>query len=219
MVDEIRPSIPSTGPKRLSRRGREIALQAIVGMVILICGIVIGWGAAVLNLKNKMMMPPGPRPPTGEVVEDMVERYNLTAEQAKKVEAAFNKRRDTIQTIFEEFRSKSEAEFQKLSADIKKILTTEQYAHWEQDFQRRRRPGSRWDRGPGRPGERGQGPHPRRPGDMGPRPFDDRGPGRGFGNGRPDRDFGDRKRGPRGFLPPGPNTPEPNAPEPNGPIF
>jgi Spy/CpxP family protein refolding chaperone len=217
-VDDLKKS------KIPSRRGRQIALQAIVGMVILICGVVIGWGAAVLNLKDKMMMPPGPRPPTNEVVEDMVQRYNLTTEQAKKVEDAFSKRRETIQTIFDEFRRKREAEFQKLSADIKKILTAEQYAHWEQDFQRRRRPKPPWDRGPGRPGERGQGPHPRRPGDKGPRPFDDRGPdrnfdnrspGRDFGNRRPGKDFGDRDHGPREFPPPGPNTPEPNAPEPN----
>jgi hypothetical protein len=213
--DRSRKSALSSPPSVLRRRGRQIALQAIVGMVILICGGVIGWGAAVLNLKDKMMMPPGPRPPTNEVVEDMVERYDLNAEQAKKVEAAFTKRRETLQTIFEEFRSKSEAEFQKLSADIKKILTTEQYAHWEQDFRRRRRPGPRWDRGPGRPGERGQGPGRGRPGDRGPRPFDDRGPRRDFGDRRLDRNFGDRNHGPREFPPPGPNTPEPNIPEPN----
>jgi hypothetical protein len=175
MVEEAKPSNLSTGKKRLSHRGRQISLQVVVGMIILICGIVIGWGAAVLQLKDKMMMPPGPRPPTREVVEDMEARYDLTPEQAKQVEVAFGKRRETLQTLFEEFRSKSEAEFQKLSADIKKILTPEQYERWEQDFKRRRRP-EPWERGPGRPGDRGPGPGG--PGDRGPgRGFGERGPG------------------------------------------
>jgi hypothetical protein len=184
MVGEARPSNPSTGEKRLSHRRRQILLQVVVGMIILICGIVIGWGAAVLQLKDKMMMPPGPRPPTREVVEDMEARYDLTPEQAKQVGAAFGKRRDTLQTLFEEFRRKSETEFQTLSAYIKKILTPGQYERWEQDFQRRRRPGQ-WERGPGRPGDRG-------PGHGGP---GDRGPGRGFG-----------ERGP-GLMRPGPKEP------------
>jgi uncharacterized membrane protein YgcG len=214
MVEEARPSIPSTGKKRLSRRGRQIFLQALVGMIILACGGVIGWGVAVLNLKDKMMMSPGPRPPTQEVVQDMAARYGLTDEQAKKVETAFGKRREAIQTIFEEFRTKSEAEFQKLSADIKKILTPEQYAHWEQDFERRRRPAP-WDHGPGRPGERG-GPGRRGPGRGG---FGNGGRRRDFGGGGPGpgRDFGDRDRDIRGPRPPEPNMPLPAIPEPNAP--
>ena len=220
MVDEPRPAIPATGPKRLSRRSRQIGLQAAVGMVILICGIVIGWGAAVLNLKDKMMMRPGPRPPTEEVIKDMKERYDLTAEQAKKVETAFGKRRETIQTVFEEFRSKSEAEFQQLNADIKKILTTEQYARWEQDFQRRRRPRP-WEHGPGRgPGDRGfgrGGPDGRGP--RSPRDFGDRRPGGPrTPDGRGPRGFRDRNRDVRELgPPPGPNFPEPNIPMPNVP--
>jgi Spy/CpxP family protein refolding chaperone len=214
MVDEARPSIPSAGKKHLSRRGRQILLQAVAGMIILVCGVVIGWGAAVLNLKDKMMLQPGPRPPTREVVEDMAARYNLTDEQAKKVEAAFGKRRQAIQTIFKEFRSKSEAEFQKLSADIKQILTPEQYAHWEQDFERRRRPPP-WERGPGRPGERG-GPGRGRPGRRGG--FGDGGPRGDFGGGGPGRGFHDRDRDMRGPKPPEPNMPPPpSVPEANAP--
>jgi len=186
MVEEVaRPSNPSSGKKRLSHQGRQVCLQVVVGMIILICGIVIGWGAAVLQLKDKMMMPPGLRPPTREVVEDMEARYDLTPEQAKQVEIAFGKRRETLQTLFEEFRRKSETEFQTLSADIKKILTPEQYERWEQDFQRRRQPEPPWERGPGRPGDRG-------PGHGGP---GDRGLGRGFG-----------ERGP-GLMRPDPKEP------------
>jgi len=229
MVEEAKPSIPSTGKKRLSHRGRQIVLQIVVGMIILICGVIIGSGAAVLRLKDEMVMRRGPFPPTKAVVEDMAARYDLNPEQTKKVEAAFEKRRETLRTTFEEFRSKSEAEFQTLSAEIKKILTSEQFARWEQDFKRRRRPGPPWERG--KPGERGfgrrgpgdWGPGDRRPGERGP---DDRGPGRGFGDRRSGRDFRerglgrdsrDRDRGLREPNIPEPNTPVTDIPEPNAP--
>jgi len=225
MVEEARPSIPSTGKRRLSPHGRQTVIQIVVGLIILICGVIIGSGVAVLRLKDEMVMRPGPRPPTREVVEEMQARYDLTEEQTKQVEAAFEKRRETVQSIFEEFRTKSEAEFKTLDTEIKKILTAEQYNRWVQDFKRRRRPGRPWERGQGRPGDRGpgrrggpgdRGPDDRRPGDRGP---DDRGPGRDFGDrgprgfhDRPGRDFRERDRGPWDPNVSGPNIPEPNTP-------
>jgi Spy/CpxP family protein refolding chaperone len=198
MVEDVRPSSPSTGIKHTPHRFKQIFLQVFVGMIILVCGVVIGWGSAVLYMKDKMMMPPGPRPPTGEVVEDMKARYDLTPEQAKQVEAAFGKRRESLQAVFEEFRTKSEAEFQALSADIKKILTPEQYARWEHDFKQRRRPRPPWEHGPGRPGDMG-------PGREG---LGHRGPGGGFGD-----------RGPRPMRPGqgGPYEERP-APDSAGPV-
>jgi Spy/CpxP family protein refolding chaperone len=200
MVEDVRPSNSSTGIKHTSHRFKQIFLQVFVGMIILICGVIIGWGSAVLYMKDKMMMPPGPRPPTREVVEDMSARYDLTPEQAKQVEAAFGKRRESLQTLFEQFRTKSESEFQKLSADIKNILTPEQYECWEQDFKRRRRP-EPWKRGPGRPGDRGPGPRGPGPRGLGPKGPNDRDPG---------RDFEDRSHS-KGFdeIGPGPMKPGP----------
>lgn len=195
MVEDGRQSNPSTGTKHMNHRLKQIFIQVFVGVIILLCGVVIGWGSAVLYMKDKMMMPPGPRPPTREVVEDMAARYDLTPEQAKQVEAAFGKRRESLQTLFEQFRTKSEAEFQKLSADIKKILTPEQYARWEQDFKRRRRP-EPWERGPRRPGDRGPGPRGPGPRGPGPKGSNDRYPGRGFEDRDHSRDFNETGPGP-----------------------
>jgi len=224
MVEEAKSSIPSTGKRRLSPRGRQTVMQIVIGMIILICGIIIGSGAAVLRLKGQINPHRGPLPPTEAIINDMKARYDLTEEQTQKVETTFSKRRETLRTLFDEFRTKSEAEFKKLTADIKKILTPEQFVRWEQDFQRRRRPGPRRDRGPGGPGERGfgpRGPDDRPPGDWGP---EDKGPGRGFGDrgmrgfrDRPGRDFRDREHGLQEPNTSGPNTPVPDIPEPNAP--
>lgn len=188
MVNESTTSIPPSGKKRLSHRKKQIYLQIIVAVIILSCGIVIGSGATLLRLKDRMIMR-GPRPPLPAIVEDIQGRYGLTPEQTEKVEDILGKGRETMRTLFEESRQKIEAEFQKISIEMKEILSPEQYEHWENDFKSRRRGPGRF--GPGKPG-----------------------PGR-FGQGRPGSGrFGSERRERRGYEPMRPELPEPNsAPE------
>ncbi len=170
MVNEPTTSIPPSGKKRMSHRRKQIYLQIIVGIIILSCGIVIGSGAAVLHLKDRMIMR-GPRPSLNSIVEDIRARYNLTEEQTAQAEDILRKRQDTMHTLFGEFREKMEAEFQELSLEMKEVLSPEQYERWERDFTTRRGPGP-WGPGPGRSGQRGpgrrgsgrRGPGPRGPG-------------------------------------------------------
>jgi len=180
MVDESSTSIPPSSKKHLPHHRRQIYLQMVVGAIILFCGIVIGSGATFLHLKDRMIMR-RPRPQLPDVVEDIQSRYNLTDEQAEKVEDIFKRSRETMRNLSEESRKKIEAEFQKVSIEMKEILTPEQYEQWENDFKSRRRgPGGF---GPGGPGRGGPGPG-------------------GFGPGRRDR---------RRFGPNRPETPEPNS--------
>jgi len=182
MVGETAEPIPSPGRKRLSPRRRQIYMQIIVGLVILFCGLVIGAGGALLQLKDKVV-PIGPRPPLDAIVEDIQTRYDLTPEQAKRVEEVFGTQRKTMQTLFDQFGQKIDAEFQKLNEEMKDILSPDQYARWEQDFRNRR------DRGPGRhgPGRPSSGrpgsgrPGPRRPGSGRPGPGGPGPEGPGFG--------------------------------------
>jgi hypothetical protein len=174
MVDESATSVPPSGKKHLSHHRRQIYLQMVVGAIILFCGIIIGSGATFLHLKDRLIMR-RPRPQLPDVVEDIQSRYDLTDEQAEKVEDIFKRSRETMHALFEESRKKTEAEFQKISVEMKAILTSEQYQRWENDFKSRRRgPGGF---GPGGPGRRGPGP-----GRFGP---GRRNPGR-FGPGRPE---------------------------------
>ena len=193
MVNESATSIPPSGKKRLSHRHKQIYLQIIVGIVILSCGIVIGSGATLLRLKDRVIIP-GPRPPLPDIVEDIQSRYDLTQEQVEKVEDILGKGREKMHTLFEESRQKIEAEFQKISVEMKEVLSPEQYEHWENDFKSRRR-------GPGRFGPGGPGPGRFGPGRPGPGRFDPQRPG----SERPDR---------RRYEPMRPEPPEPNsAPE------
>jgi len=196
MVNESAASIPPSGKKRLSHRRKQIYLQIIAGIIILSCGIVIGSGATLLRLKDRVIIR-GPRPPLPDIVEDIQSRYDLTHEQVEKVEDILGRSRETMRTIFDESREKAEAEFQRVSLEMKEVLSPEQYEHWENDFKSRRR-------GPGRFGPGGPGPG--RPGGPGPGRFGSGRPGPGrFDPERPDR---------RRYEPTRPEPLEPNsAPE------
>ena len=162
MVSESTTPIPPSRKKPLSHHRKQIYLQIIAGIIILVCGVVIGSGITLLRLKDKMIMR-GPRPPLPAIIEDIQGRYDLTREQVEKVEGVLGKRRETMHSLFEEFRQKTEAEFQKISIEMKEILSPEQYERWEKDFKFRR------ERGPGRFG----------PGRAGPGKFGARRPDRG----------------------------------------
>ena len=186
MVNESTTSIPAPGKKRLSHRRKQIYLQIIVGIIILSCGIVIGSGTTLLRLKDRMIMR-GPPPPLPAIVEDIQSRYDLTQEQVEKVEDILGKGHETMRTLFEESRQKIEAEFQKISMEMKEILSPEQYERWENDFKSRRRGPGKF--GQGRPGSGRFGPGRSRSGR--------------FDSGRPRR-----------YEPMRPKQPEPNsAPE------
>ena len=173
MVDEKKSPSPITPRKYLSHRGRQMCLQFIVGIVILFSGIVTGWGATVLWLKDKVVLGPAPAP--RYIVEDMRTRYDLTPQQAKQVEDVLGKSHKAVAGLRQDFEQKITAELQKLSAEMKKILSPEQLKRWEHDCRARRERGpGPMRRGPGRraPGQPGpdrRGPGPRGPGGPGPR--------------------------------------------------
>jgi hypothetical protein len=196
MVKESTTSNPPSSKKHMPHRRKQIYLQIIVAIIILSCGIVIGSGVTLLRLKDRVVMR-GPRPPLIAIVEDIQTRYDLTPEQTEQAEDILGKSRETLHTLFEEFRQRTEAEFQKISIEMKEVLSPEQYERWENDFRSRR------ERGPGRfgPGRPG-------PGRFGP---ERRGPRR-FGPGRPDPNRpSPGKPGPGRSDLCEPRLPEPNA--------
>ena len=209
----------------------------LLGLVILICGNVIGAGTAVLWLKQYLP----PRPPPDRVAPDRIaadlrDRYNLSEEQARKVREIMQRSIEALDTIHRDTQEKAEAEREKVRGEMKTVLTPEQYAQWLAQFEalgaRRGPPG-----GPDRPGMGGrpgqfvpgQGPGGSRPG-MGGGPGPGQGPayplppgmGRGPGpEGGPMRPLPpEGRRGLPGGPQPGeagPRNPQPPVMPPSGP--
>ena len=188
MVDETKPEhpLPHRRPP-LSRR--QLLTQFVVAGVILVSGIGIGAGGTILALQDRIVWQPpprptdrggerGPRPPN--VVEEWKTKYSLPDEQAQKVKALFDARFEAGRLRWEQLRKIEADEREQLVADMKGILTPEQFEPWHADYVQRiaamqNRPfwGPRGDhRGPPR-GDRGpgsrRGPDGRR-GDWPPRP-------------------------------------------------
>ena len=86
----------------------------------------------------------------GDMLKEMAEKLNLTAEQKTKLQEAFKaqreNRKDLKDATPEERRAAMKETREAMDAKIKEILTPEQYAKWEK-IRQENRPG-----GPGGPG-------------------------------------------------------------------
>lgn len=245
MVDASRPDHPAMPHRRPPFTRRQILAQIGVAAVILISGIGIGSGGTILALKDRIiprlrLLSPNPAPVPGPEPNFLVDRwreeYSLSDKQAEQVKEILTSQWKATRDLWEKFNQAQIQEREKFSASMKKILTSEQFAKWEDDLKKRFehfRGGRPFDgRGGGRGGPRGE----RRPdwspdrggmepndwrGGRPPGPWDPNSPrGDWQRNGR----RGDGSRGfrdpnsPRGFRPPerfmDPNSPPADLPKP-----
>jgi hypothetical protein len=183
MTDQA--NAPAGGP--LPRRGPRTWVIVLVGLVIVASGAIIGAGTTVLVLRNRLIPPPPPGEKMASVAaEDVKDRYGLTDEQAGRVREVMTRRMEAIAAVREESREKVRAEHDKLRAEMKEILTPDQFARWETHFESLRPPGF-----PPPPGPPGPRPGKGRPGDDRPMP---RGPPPGVEKG-PDHALPPRSQG------------------------
>ena len=218
MTEEPNAPHAPGGAAHLPQPGRQTWPLVLLGLVILVCGTAIGAGAAVLWLKDRLAGPPRPERATPEIVRDLRSRYDLTEEQARRVGDIMQRRMEALEAIRRDAEEKFQAEHEKLRAEMKSVLTPDQYERWLAHFESlRARPPGPPPGGPGRPpmkgrpgpdtGDRVQPGRPPRPG-QGPPPGQGPAPGQGPGpGGRPGP--GPAAKG--GPLPP---TPQQAPPQP-----
>jgi len=172
MAGETKPERP-LHPQRAPLNRRQPVMQVVVAGVILISGVGLGAGGAILVLQDRIVWQPPPSPPDrGErprppdVMEELKTKYNLSEEQAQKVKALFDARFEAGRARREQLWKIEADEREQFVADMKGILTPEQFEPWHTDYVQRiaamqNRPfwGPRGEhRGPPR-GDRGSGPH------------------------------------------------------------
>ncbi len=218
MVGEPKPEHPLHHHRPpLSRR--QLLMQSVVAGVILISGIGIGAGGAILALRDRIVWhipsPPadrGDRPPRPgpDFAEMLKAQYDLSDEQVEKVKTMFAARLEATRARWKEISTAEQTEREKLAEDMKGILTPNQYEKWHTDYQKmmddmRNRPfwGPRGDRRGPPHGDRGPGPEGRRGGRSRERFGDPNGP-RMDGAPRSLKDFDGRRENwpPRGPMDP-----------------
>jgi len=227
MVEPAKPEHPTMPHHRPPLTRRQVFSQICVAAVILVSGIGIGSGGAILALKDRIiprfkLMPPdpGPGPEPNFLVERWTEDYGLSDEQAKRVKETLTEQWAGTRDLWQKFMQAEQTQRQKFAEAMKKTLTPEQYERWEGDLKKRFEHFRGMRPFEGRPGGRG-GPRGDRPRDRRMDPNDWR---ENWGPGGPQRDPNGPRggRGPEGFMGPGGQRGDGRPPDrwmgdPNGP--
>ena len=145
----------------LPRAGRRWLRTILLGIVILLCGMIIGgaltlhfrWPRLLLARHSWARMPE-------HIVERMRRELDLTAEQQTQIERILAKHHGAMESIRTEVEPRVEAQLDSMRREIDAVLTAEQAARWSEHFKRIGRHGPRGEPGrrPGLPGHRGTPP-------------------------------------------------------------
>lgn len=156
---------------------RQKVSLALLGLVMLGSGFGLGISMTFNHLKDRLR-PPGPVPFVMDHLERMAKEYELTPEQKTQVKPALEKFHESFQEMWNESQQTMSLARDNLVAELKQLLTTEQFDQWSKDMQEREKRHIRR----GFSGRRGD----RRDRDRGDSPRDGGGPPRGWDpNGRP----------------------------------
>ncbi|MCK4958080.1 MAG: hypothetical protein KAT00_01740 [Planctomycetes bacterium] len=182
MVDEGKTSEP------VVIRRQQVRQLIVLGVVILASGIVIGFGATTLCFKDRIVKPKRyGNMEHLQLAKKMRADYDLSEEQSGQLRELFKKQFAGIRSIQEESQQKMATQRQELTADIKEVLTKEQFDRWLKEFKAREKKSHMQRR------QRQRSSGGQRQGDRKPRQFD------GKGNGGPGPGSGSRgPGGPRG---------------------
>lgn len=120
----------------------------VFGIVILVCGAVIGSVTTAVAVEKWPSRGPHRRERIPEsIAESMQRRYSLTDDQTCQVLEAFREHARRLSEVRAEVQPRLEAEHQALRQKMEGILTAEQAQEW------RKEDDARWSRWRSRPGE------------------------------------------------------------------
>jgi len=141
-----RETASSQAPLPCPRSARPIILW---GVLILLCGVAIGWGGAMLWLRDRMLPRRSRLGRTPAAIAARLQtKLDLSDDQTRRVEEVFTRRMNAFEAIRQEMQPKFAAEHKTLHAEMNAILTPEQFERWATHFEAMRKRASRlWRRG------------------------------------------------------------------------
>ncbi len=145
----------------LPRPRRRWVRTTLLGIVILLCGMVIG-GAVTLHARWPRLLlarHSWERMPE-HIANRMRTELDLTEEQQRHIERILAKHHAAMESIRVEVQPRVQAQIDSMRRDIDAVLTPDQAVRWSEHFKRMPRHGPRSEhgRGPGFPGRRGEPP-------------------------------------------------------------
>ena len=121
-------------------RKRRFWRALLLGMVILLCGMLIGAGVTVIVLQKFVLYAiHHPEEVPNRVAERLRNKLSLSDEQAKKVKAILTERQKAFLVLRRMARPKVERELERLREEVAAVLDENQARKWRKRFDRLRR--------------------------------------------------------------------------------
>lgn len=144
MVEPVHSEHPTPSHHRPPLTRRQLVAEIGVAVVILVSGIAIGSGGAILALRDRIipkikLMPPdpGPGPEPNFLVEHWTQDYGLSDKQARQVKDTLTEQWAGTRELWLKFMQAEQSQRQKFAEAMKNTLTPEQYEKWESDLKKR----------------------------------------------------------------------------------
>lgn len=120
-------------------RHKRILVGILYAAIILASGIAIGAGGTILLVKHRVIwIGHHPHKDIAGITKEISEKYGLNQQQTKQVEEIINKVFQQKKLNDEEMNKRREADTQIMIAEMNSVLTPEQFARWNKDFQEMR---------------------------------------------------------------------------------
>jgi len=126
-----------SNPHAHKSRRTQLSLQIIVAAVIFASGIIVGVGGTILLVRHRVLWIHHYHKEAVSIARQIKARYNLTEQQAKKVEDVFARAFENRKAVRRQLQTKFDAEREKLVSEMKAVLTPQQFEKWHIDFQKR----------------------------------------------------------------------------------
>ena len=115
---------------------KRIIIQAFVAIAIFVSGAIVGSGGTISLLKNRGILRP-PRFSSSEISKKIGAKYSLTEAQIEQVEQIFEKADQSFGALKHDLEGEKEAASQQIMAEMKLVLSSEQFEPWKIEFEAR----------------------------------------------------------------------------------
>jgi exosome complex RNA-binding protein Rrp4 len=114
---------------------KQILLKIACAAIVLISGIAIGAGGTILLAKNGVLWISHKHRDAAAITKKISEKYGLNQQQTQQVGEIISKAFEQRKSDDEEMDQKRDAYAETVVAQMKEVLTPEQFERWNKDFQ------------------------------------------------------------------------------------
>jgi len=140
-MTQTNSKLQSDKPGLLTPQRRRRLRAVALGLVILVCGFVLGAGVTVVGIKKMVHAIHTPGEAPKRITDRMRCRLGLSDDQASKVQAILTERQKALLAIFHDVQPRIQEELKRTKEEVSAVLDPEQAEKWREKFDHMQR---RW---------------------------------------------------------------------------